>query len=254
MKKKIAAALALMICFAAGTSTATAETADTEDHDVVKSVADRYEIIDSLGSKSFAKQEQDKSAIYISETVSGIETDGSYLCYKYLPDCYVKHSTAVIRDEEMCRKLREWSENIDLDRPTDDYGWLPERETTITFYGDDGKKMTITGDAGVLDEVEANSVYLYSDDAAVPALVIADFNNYIDELDLQLAAERPLGDTDLSGAVDVSDISVTAAYSKGLRAMCLPSLSRADVNADGAVNVTDLSKLAAHVKGVKSLG
>ena len=34
MKKKIAAALALMICFAAGTSTVTAETNDTEDYDV----------------------------------------------------------------------------------------------------------------------------------------------------------------------------------------------------------------------------
>ncbi|MBQ8965906.1 glycosyl hydrolase [Ruminococcus sp.] len=64
--------------------------------------------------------------------------------------------------------------------------------------------------------------------------------------------EAPLkGDVNLDGDVNVTDVSMTAAHVKGIRALADDSL--ADVNGDGDVNVTDLSAIAAHVKGIRPL-
>ena len=53
--------------------------------------------------------------------------------------------------------------------------------------------------------------------------------------------------------MSVTDISVTAAYVKGIKELSGEAYDNADVNADEAVTVADISKIAAHVKGIKLL-
>ena len=61
------------------------------------------------------------------------------------------------------------------------------------------------------------------------------------------------GDVDGNGAVNVSDISVTASFIKGIRSLSTEAYQAADVNSDTQVNVTDISMIASHIKGIKAL-
>lgn len=65
--------------------------------------------------------------------------------------------------------------------------------------------------------------------------------------------EYATGDLDGNGSINVTDISLLAAYIKGKKELSAAALKAADTNGDGSANVTDLSKIAAHVKGKKLL-
>ena len=60
-----------------------------------------------------------------------------------------------------------------------------------------------------------------------------------------------LGDLNLDGKVDVTDLSLLAAHVKGVKELKDEELG--DINGDGSINVADISKVAAHVKGIKEL-
>lgn len=62
-----------------------------------------------------------------------------------------------------------------------------------------------------------------------------------------------LGDVNGDGTINVSDISLMAAYIKGIKSLEDAQLTAADVNRNGELNVSDLSMVAAHVKGKKFL-
>ena len=64
------------------------------------------------------------------------------------------------------------------------------------------------------------------------------------------AGEFKKGDVNGDGRVNVTDITKTAAYVKGLRPLTGDSLKAADMNGDGSVNVTDITMIAAMVKGI----
>jgi uncharacterized protein YkwD len=62
------------------------------------------------------------------------------------------------------------------------------------------------------------------------------------------------GDINRDGKINVTDISMAAAYIKGKRAFAdEEQTDLADVNRDGVVNITDITKIAAHSKGKKIL-
>lgn len=61
------------------------------------------------------------------------------------------------------------------------------------------------------------------------------------------------GDVNADGKTDVTDIAVTAAHIKGIKALDSEAAVRADVDGDGKINVTDIAMLAAHIKGIKAL-
>ncbi|MBP3798229.1 MAG: dockerin type I repeat-containing protein [Ruminococcus sp.] len=61
------------------------------------------------------------------------------------------------------------------------------------------------------------------------------------------------GDVNSDGKTDVTDIAVTAAHIKGIKALDKEAAARADVNGDGSINVADIANLAAHIKGIKAL-
>lgn len=63
------------------------------------------------------------------------------------------------------------------------------------------------------------------------------------------------GDVNGDGVINITDVTLTAAFIKGIEGS-IPGFmirERADVNGDGVVNVTDVIKIAAHVKGIKPL-
>ena len=61
------------------------------------------------------------------------------------------------------------------------------------------------------------------------------------------------GDANGDTAINVTDIAVTAAHIKGIKALSDVHKQSADVNDDGNVNVTDIAMIAAHIKGIKAL-
>ncbi|MBQ8967404.1 Ig-like domain-containing protein [Ruminococcus sp.] len=61
------------------------------------------------------------------------------------------------------------------------------------------------------------------------------------------------GDVDMNGDINVTDVTMTAAHVKNLRALEGESLARADVNSDGSVDVTDIMLVAAHVKSIRPI-
>ena len=61
------------------------------------------------------------------------------------------------------------------------------------------------------------------------------------------------GDVDANGSINVTDIALTAAHIKGIKALDYAAIKRADVNTDGNVNVTDIAMIAAHIKGIKAI-
>lgn len=74
------------------------------------------------------------------------------------------------------------------------------------------------------------------------------------DFDPENAGKKPefkLGDANNDGVVNVTDISMTAAHLKGIKALSSEALERVDMNGDGFVTVTDVSALAATVKGIR---
>ena len=67
------------------------------------------------------------------------------------------------------------------------------------------------------------------------------------------AADISLGDADMNGEINVTDIAVTAAHIKGIRALDEKGQTLADVNRDGNLDVTDIAIIAAHIKGIKAI-
>ncbi|MCR5142945.1 MAG: dockerin type I repeat-containing protein [Ruminococcus sp.] len=69
-----------------------------------------------------------------------------------------------------------------------------------------------------------------------------------------IIATKPylVGDTNRDGKINVTDVTVLAAYLNGKK--CLPGdygFYAADTNLDGKRNITDLENIAAYVKGQK---
>ena len=67
--------------------------------------------------------------------------------------------------------------------------------------------------------------------------------------------KRPLllGDVNRDGYIDVMDISIIAAYIKGIKKLDGRSPLTADVNETRDINITDVSTIAAHVKTIKMI-
>ena len=63
--------------------------------------------------------------------------------------------------------------------------------------------------------------------------------------------ELKLGDLDGDGILNVKDISLMAAYLKGIRTFDDYQYSVGDFNNDGTINVTDIGQMAARVKGIR---
>lgn len=68
------------------------------------------------------------------------------------------------------------------------------------------------------------------------------------------AAGLGKGDVNSDGRIDVTDISLTAAHIKGIKAMSASQQKLADVDSNNRINVTDISIMAAHIKGIHSIG
>ena len=62
-----------------------------------------------------------------------------------------------------------------------------------------------------------------------------------------------IGDVNGDGKITITDVSMTAAHIKSIKALNDKSLKAADITGDGKINVSDLSLLAGHVKGIASL-
>ena len=61
------------------------------------------------------------------------------------------------------------------------------------------------------------------------------------------------GDANGDNDINVTDISVTAAHIKGVKALTDEQQKAADVSGDGELTVTDIAMIAAHIKGIKAL-
>ncbi len=61
------------------------------------------------------------------------------------------------------------------------------------------------------------------------------------------------GDANGDTEINVTDIAVTAAHIKGIKALTDAQVKAADVNNDNSVNVTDIAMMASHIKGIKPL-
>ena len=85
-----------------------------------------------------------------------------------------------------------------------------------------------------------------SDTDYIPEAVTTDYETTDDET-------TGSGDVNGDGTVNVSDVSLVAAYVKGKRELTPAQKKRADITAEGVVNVTDVSRLAAYLKGKAAL-
>lgn len=65
--------------------------------------------------------------------------------------------------------------------------------------------------------------------------------------------EYVIGDADGNGEINVTDIAVTAAHIKAVKALDEKSRKAADVDGNGKIEVTDIAMIAAHIKGIKAL-
>ena len=66
--------------------------------------------------------------------------------------------------------------------------------------------------------------------------------------------ELKFGDVNFDGRIDVTDISLTAAHLKSIRALDECGKVTADADRSEKLDITDLSVIAAHVKGIKKIG
>ncbi len=64
---------------------------------------------------------------------------------------------------------------------------------------------------------------------------------------------RVKGDINGDGIINVTDLSLAAAYVKGKRSLNEDQESRADISGDGKITITDISIIAAHIKGKKAI-
>ncbi|MBQ1433896.1 MAG: serine protease [Ruminococcus sp.] len=68
------------------------------------------------------------------------------------------------------------------------------------------------------------------------------------------AAGQGKGDVNSDGRINVTDIAVTAAHIKGIKAMSSSQQKLADADGSGRIDVSDIAVIAAHIKGLKSIG
>ena len=105
---------------------------------------------------------------------------------------------------------------------------------------------------GIDYEVE----YVDNDAPGTATVIITGINNFCgtEKITFEIKGEEiMLGDVNGDGMINVSDISLMAAYIKGIKSLEDAQLTAADVNRNGELNVSDLSMVAAHVKGKKFL-
>ncbi len=62
-----------------------------------------------------------------------------------------------------------------------------------------------------------------------------------------------LGDVNLDGQINITDVVMAAAHVKGIRALTGDNLLNADIDGNGLINITDIVRIAAHVKGNKPI-
>ena len=66
-------------------------------------------------------------------------------------------------------------------------------------------------------------------------------------------SDRKMGDINGDGKINITDITMVAAFIKGKRQLDDEAKKYADINKDGKINVTDIALVAAHVKGLKKI-
>ena len=76
-------------------------------------------------------------------------------------------------------------------------------------------------------------------------------DNKIEEYDIDKIIP---GDVNFDGGINVTDIAVTAAHIKGIKALTEVQQKASDVNNDNQINVTDIAIIASHIKGIKAIG
>ena len=70
---------------------------------------------------------------------------------------------------------------------------------------------------------------------------------------VMLRSDGNIGDVNDDGFINVTDISLTAAHVKSIKALSAEKQLLADVNGDGSVNVSDIALIAAQVKGIRRI-
>lgn len=109
-------------------------------------------------------------------------------------------------------------------------------------------------DGFVLKCYSESTAYYYAINNDVPYELLDPLPPVPDDTDDDLTdAETIPGDVNGDLNVNVTDISMAAAFVKGKKSISVGRQKRADVNKDDIVNVTDISLISAHVKGVKVL-
>lgn len=215
-----------------------------------------FEIIKSFGNGTGSKKnfEYEKNSVYIFSAV-----DPSHWYYgitSEYPDCYGKGTLVRLNNKDMEMELRELAAAYgwrSKDEPiTDEYVVSPH-EGWFAFFNNDGEteeSFTVLYPGMILrtgyeDVPEDNPAWK----------IFEQLNDYLDELDADIAAKLPAGDITADNKVNATDIAVLAAHIKGVRALyevdnvVITQTKRADINKDGKTDVSDLAKLAAYIKG-----
>ncbi|MBQ8966774.1 dockerin type I repeat-containing protein [Ruminococcus sp.] len=74
-----------------------------------------------------------------------------------------------------------------------------------------------------------------------------------DEPDTTDGEDFIFGDLNGDGEINVTDVTMIAAYVKNIKGLSEDALKAADVTRDGEVNISDVTSLAAHVKGIRPI-
>ena len=161
---------------------------------------------------------------------------------------------------------------------------LPKKLETIGYFGFDGltyglfgncpklKTVTIPETVTEIGEGTLGFDYTYNngDMSDVVVKKMEDFtiqgykntaaekytkDNGFKFVELKKADETKFSAGDANGdtEINVTDIAVTAAHIKGIKALTDAQVKAADVNNDNSVNVTDIAMMASHIKGIKPL-
>ena len=165
-------------------------------------------------------------------------------------------------------RMSEWDEEVTAD---EDFATDSESITTETEDSTDDEKQGDEGEKNAPDKQDSKSENDGSEKAANPddrkkdnarrpsktTDTVPDPNTEKpvpepDDADIEELL-RLIGDVDLNGRIDVTDISLTAAHVKGARRLTDDGLGNADTDSSTDINVTDVVMIAAHVKGVKAL-
>ena len=215
----------------------------------------RFEIVKSYGlgndkneMKNDLPENYDKDKVYITSVYCG------KISYVHdVPDCYAKKSTAVIKDEEWLRRLREWYAGFD---PTDgpdcsDWNWAPDAMGYIYFTDEQGKQVMVRT-AG-WDSIDMGAYYKVDNEKCPINPIFNEYKEYLDELDEEAAKKYDIGDVNFDGRRDVRDLSKIAAHIAGEKQLYKLSRKKADINGDGKVNAADIVRLASHIRGTKQI-